>query len=214
MDVAGIIRNLGGFLEGDHFVYSSGKHGEVYINKNELLLYPDVVGDICREFAKLFTGKNIDLVVGPALGGIALSQWTAYHLSNLEDRPVLSVFAEKGPDKTFSFERGYSQRITEKKILIVDDLVNSSGSARAVIKAINALNGEVAAFAVAINRNPREVNAASFGGVPFHSLCEVDVLAYDAESCPFCAEGRPINVTVGHGAKFVRSVTSMKASSF
>lgn len=205
MNVAKVIEDMGGFLTDDHFVYSSGKHGEVYINKNDLAPHADVICDICMEFAKKFKDSDIDVVVGPAIGGIILAQWTAYHLSNLSNRKVLAVFAEKGPNKSFSFLRGYQKYIEGKKILIVDDLANSSGTSRNTIKSIRDLGGDIVALTVMINRNPRELNSGEIEGVPFHPLCEVDVIAYDAESCPLCEEGRPINTTVGHGKKFLES---------
>lgn len=203
MNVAKIIEEMGGFLTNDHFVYSSGKHGDIYINKNDLLLHASLVGDICQEFAKKFKDEEIDVVAGPAVGGIALAQWTAHHLSKLRGQEVLSVFAEKGPEKSFSFRRGYDKVLANKKILIVDDLVNSSGTAQNVIKAVQDLGGEVVALSVMINRNPQEVDGDSFDSVPFIPLCEVDVSAYEASECPLCKKGVPINTTVGHGKKFL-----------
>lgn len=203
MDVIGIIENMGAFLRDDHFVYSSGKHGEVYINKNSLVLRADIVSDICEEFAKFFANEEIDVVVGPAIGGIALAQWTAFHLSRLQGREVLALFAEKDDAKNFSFTRGYGDYIRNKKVLVVDDLVNSSGTAKNIFKAIRANEGEIVALTVMINRNPREVNSEHIDGVLFKPLCVVDVLAYDPIDCPLCRQKRPINTTVGHGKKFL-----------
>ncbi|HBU21471.1 TPA: phosphoribosyltransferase, partial [Candidatus Beckwithbacteria bacterium] len=35
-DVVAILKRIGAVITNDHFVYTSGKHGEVYINKDAL----------------------------------------------------------------------------------------------------------------------------------------------------------------------------------
>ena len=37
--VVEILGQVGALLTDDHFVYSSGKHGDIYINKNDLFAY-------------------------------------------------------------------------------------------------------------------------------------------------------------------------------
>ena len=203
MDVAGIIEGMGAFLRDDHFVYSSGKHGEVYINKNQLLLRADIVSDICEEFARTFANEEVDVVVGPAIGGIVLAQWTAFHLSRIKGRQVLALFAEKDEEKGFRFARGYGDYLKDKNVLVVDDLINSGSTAVKIFNSIRDSGGEIIGFTVMINRNPREISAEQFDGVLFKPLCEVDVIAYDPKGCPLCQQSRPINTTVGHGKKFL-----------
>ena len=46
---------------------------------------------------------DIDTVAAPALGGIILSQWTAYHLSELKGKEILGVYTEKDSRKGTNF---------------------------------------------------------------------------------------------------------------
>ncbi len=64
-----------------HFVLKSGKHSSVYINK--IRMYPDsiLLSTLCIELATPFISDPVDIVVGPALGGIALALCTAKSLS-------------------------------------------------------------------------------------------------------------------------------------
>ena len=96
-----ILQHLGAVLINDHFVYTSGKHGEVYINKDALYPHTRETSQEGRMLAELILANSLqpEVVVGPALGGIILSQWTAYHLSELLGKEVLSVYTEKDDQK-------------------------------------------------------------------------------------------------------------------
>ena len=63
-----------------------------------------------------------------------MSQWVAYHLSELEGREVYSVYSDKDGDG-FVIKRGYNELIKGKNILVVEDLVTTGGSLRKVIEA-------------------------------------------------------------------------------
>jgi len=94
-DVVKILKDISAIVTDNHFVYTSGKHGSVYVRKD--LLYPHTkkTSEVCKMFADKFKHRKIDVVVSPALGGIVLSQWTAYHLSRLTGKDVLGLFTEK-----------------------------------------------------------------------------------------------------------------------
>src|SRR5438105_14383260 len=100
-------------IRDSHFVYSSGRHSSVYVNKDELYLHTQVIAQLCQHMAQSYAADSIDVVVGPVLGGIVLSQWVAHFLNvRRSTGETLAVYAEKegdGPDKTFTFRRGYDR---------------------------------------------------------------------------------------------------------
>jgi len=67
-----ILQHLGAVLTNDHFVYTSGKHGEVYINKDALYPHTRETSQVGRMMAELILANGLqpEVVVGPALGGI------------------------------------------------------------------------------------------------------------------------------------------------
>lgn len=85
----------GAIIEG-HFVGTNGSHLSVYIAKDRATRFPSIVSELCMGIAEAFAAYDIAVVVAPAIGGIALSQWTAHHLSRL--RPgspeVLALYSE------------------------------------------------------------------------------------------------------------------------
>src|SRR3989344_2035567 len=102
-DVVSILKKVGAVITDSHFVYTSGKHGSAYINKDALYPHTKETSIIGKMFAEKFKDVEIDVVAAPALGGIIISQWTAYHLSKLKEKEVLGVYTEKTPDKNQIF---------------------------------------------------------------------------------------------------------------
>src|SRR3989344_2498483 len=130
-----ILKETGAIITNDHFVYTSGKHGSVYINKDIVYTHPKKALEVGRLFAKKAKDLNlqIDIVAGPALGGIILSQWTAYQLTKLTNKEILAVYTEKTPDNNQIFKRGYDKIVKSKNVLVVEDLTTTGGSVKKVV---------------------------------------------------------------------------------
>src|SRR5258706_12737000 len=135
-DVITILKKVGAVLTDDHFVYTSGKHGSVYVNKDAVYPHTKETSEIGKLFAEKFKSKKIDVVAAPALGGIILSQWTAYHLSKLQKKEVLGVYTEKTPEKDQIFTRGYDKLVKGKNVLVIEDLTTTGGSVRKVVDSV------------------------------------------------------------------------------
>jgi len=203
-DVIAILKKAGGVITNDHFVYTSGKHGSVYINKDAVYPHIKEVSKIGLMFAKKYKSKAVDVVAAPALGGIILSQWTAYHLSKLKGKEVLSVYTEKTPDKDQVFTRGYDKLIKNKKVLVIEDLTTTGGSVKKVVRSVKKAGGKVIGVGVMVNRNPKEVNAKMMG-TPFMALSVLKADAVDEKNCELCKKNIPINTSIGHGKKYLES---------
>jgi len=203
-DILGILKKTGALLTDGHFVGTSGKHIDTYINKDALYTHAEETSRVCRMIAEKAKDFEIDAVVGPALGGIVLSQWTAFHLSKIKNKDILAIYTEKTPEGGQKFTRGYDKLIAGKNILIVEDAPTTGGSAKKVVDAVQAAGGVVVAVSVMVNKNPKEVNSSYFGA-PFLPLAEFEIRSFDAADCEMCKTGVPVNTTVGHGKKFLES---------
>src|SRR5579859_1427750 len=127
-----LFSDAGAIVADSHFVYTSGRHSSVYINKDALYLHTEVISSLCQQMSSPYNADQIDVVVGPVLGGIVLSQWVAHHLNTRRTTgETLAAFVEKGgdgSDKKFLFTRGYGKHIPSKNILVVEDLLTTGGS--------------------------------------------------------------------------------------
>lgn len=83
----------------DHFVYAKKStgwfHGKAYVNKDAV--YPNAMAFswLCKHIAETAMDLNVEVVVGPTIGAVAIEQFVAYWLSFLENREVQAVYAEE-----------------------------------------------------------------------------------------------------------------------
>lgn len=201
-EVIKILKRVGAIITDSHFVYTSGKHGSVYVNKDALYRHTQLASKVGKIFAQRFRDAYVDIVAGPAMGGVLLSQWTAYHLSKLQSKEVLGAFTEKTPDNNQILTRGYDKLVKDKNVLVVEDLTTTGGSVRKVVDSVRSAGGNVVAVCVMVNRDPEKVTSEVVGA-PFSALGVLKAEAFDPAVCPLCRRGVPVNTTVGHGKKYL-----------
>ena len=201
-EIVKILKKVGAFMTGGHFVGTSGVHINTYINKDALYTHPMETSRVCELMAQQVKDFEIDAVVGPALGGIILAQWTAYHLSKIKQKEILAVYTEKNKEGVQRFTRGYDKIVKGKNVLVVEDAPTTGGSAKKVVDIVNNVGGKVVAVTVMVNKNHKEVTSEFFDA-PFFPLAEVEMQSYEAIDCLMCKNGVPINTEFGHGKKFL-----------
>ncbi len=197
-----IFEEMGVIITNSHIVYTSGMHGSAYVNKDAV--YPSTIrtAKLCQVIADHFRDEDIDVVAGPAVGGVILAQWIANSLST-DQKEVLAVFAEE-KGKRRIFKRGYDKLVPGKKVLVVEDVPTTGGSARKVVEAVRRLNGKVIGVGVLCNRG--QITPEDVGGVPvLFALTNVQMDAFSEDKCPLCKEGVPINIVVGKGREYLAS---------
>lgn len=187
------------FIFDSHIIYTSGKHGNAYVNKDALYPHTELTSLLCQQIALHFQNSKIDAVLAPALGGIILSQWTAHHLSQLTGREVLGVYAEKSLETdSFVIKRGYDHLIENKNVLIVEDILTTGNSVKKVVETARQIPCEVVGVAALCNRGG--VTASTLGNIPeLFSLLEVSLDTWESTDCPMCKAKIPINTSVGKG---------------
>ena len=190
-------------ITGSHIVYTSRLHGEAYVNKDAVYPHTRETSELCAMIASNFQNQDIDVVIGPEKGGIILAQWTAFHLSQLTRRDVLAIYAEKGPNETFVFNRGYDRFIPNRRLLVVEDVLTTGGSVKKVLEALKPFGGDVVGVGVLCNRGG--VRPEDIGGVDIDALISVSMTSWPASECPLCESRVPVNTDVGKGKEFLDS---------
>ncbi|MCB1197637.1 MAG: phosphoribosyltransferase [Deltaproteobacteria bacterium] len=189
-------------IQDSHIVYTSGKHGSAYVNKDAIYPHTTLTSDLTLAMAKLFSEKQIDVVVAPVIGGVILSQWIAFHLTQLSGKEVLGVYAEKSEQAPgFELKRGYGKLVEGKNVLVVEDILNTGGSIKKVVEMLQPLNTNIVGVAAICNRG--NVKAEDLGVSELKSLLDVQLDAWSEQDCPLCKNDVPINVEVGKGALYL-----------
>ena len=65
-NVVDILKKVGAVITDSHFVYTSGKHGSVYVNKDAVYPHTAETSRIGELFAEKFKDVDIEVVAGPA----------------------------------------------------------------------------------------------------------------------------------------------------
>ncbi len=202
-DTLALLAEVGALITNDHLVYTSGRHGSTYVNKDALYPHTAATSAVCAQIAERFAAANVEVVAGPTVGGVIMAQWTAHHLSRLLGREVLAVYAEEvteAGNTRRSFRRGYDALVQGKRVLVVEDILTTGGSARKVVEAVAAAHGTVVGVGVLCNRGG--ISAADLGAPELFALADVPLESWPAEACPLCAAGAAVNTRIGKGATF------------
>ena len=204
--VAQLFAESGAYREG-HFKLKSGRHGDRYLEKFQVLQWPERVSELCRllaEQGRAAAGEGgIDVVVGPTTGGVLLAYEVARQLR------VRGFFAESvtGADgaTTREFRRGFRIEPGER-VLLVDDVVTTGASLLEMIPAIEASGGELVATAVIVDRSGAlDALTSPTTGKTYkaHALWALNLPTYEAgaETCPGCKADQPLEAPGSSGIK-------------
>ena len=200
-EVLDLLQKVGAFRTG-HFVLTSRRHTDSYLNKDALYPYTHDTSKLCRAMAERFKDAKVDVVVGPAIGAAILSQWVAYHLTELNGREVYGAYADKDGQGGFILKRGYDQLVKGKRVLVVEDLTTTGGSIKKVVETTRAAGADIIGAIAIVNRGG--VAKEAVGNPPiFTSLVELHLESWDESECELCEKDIPVNTDIGHGREFV-----------
>lgn len=168
-------------LKTGHFLLTSGRHSNKYLQCAQLLQYPKATEQVVKKLAENVKDLGIQTVIGPAMGGIIVSYEMARQLD------ARAIFTERGEDGKMALRRGFTIKPGEK-VLVVEDVVTTGGSVKEVISVVKELKGDIAAVAALVDRSGGKVDF----GVPAYYALNLEVESYLPEECPMCKENIPI----------------------
>lgn len=178
-------------LRTGHFLLSSGKHSDTYLQCQLALQQPDVALELGRALADKLREEGIgdvDVVASPALGGILAGFAVAAALG------VRFVFSERkgGADgRAMVFRRGQGVADGER-VLVVEDVVTTGGSAMEVVALCEESGAKVIGMASIVDRSAA-LPEHERPRIPPVSLLTVRADAWEPRDCPRCAAGDPVD---------------------
>lgn len=200
-DVKKILASTNAVLTEGHFVYVSGMHGDKYINKDAIYPHTQSIKQLCKMWADDFKDSGVEVVVGPAMGGVILSHDTATELAKILNKDIPGVYAEKNGNGGFDFTRGYDKFVKGKKVLVVEDILTTGGSVKKVIDKTREAGGIIIGLGVIANRGG--VKPDDLGVDKIDALINLQFNTMEAKDCTLCKTDVPINTNVGKGKLFL-----------
>lgn len=180
IDVERIFKETGALQQG-HFLLTSGLHSDTYMQCALVLQHPRIAQQLAEAMAEKLKDVEIDVVVGPAMGGVT---W-AYQLGlTLGCR---ALFTERSED-VMTLRRCFSIQPGER-VLVAEDVSTTGGSAREVIRLLEGSGAEVVGVALIVDRT---AGALDFG-VPYYSLYQLKPQTWERKNCPMCKDEIPFD---------------------
>ncbi len=170
-----VLQDVGAVRRG-HFLLSSGKHSDVYVEKARVFEDPRLTVRLAEEAAAWFA--NVDVVVSPAVGALPFG-FAVAHASGAR-----FVYAEREGDH-MALRRGFAISAGERA-LVVEDVVTTGGSAAEVHALLVEAGAEPLGVVALVDRSRAELP------FPLRALARVAADAWQPDECPRCAEGVPL----------------------
>ena len=168
-----LLQETGAMLDG-HFLLTSCRHSNVYIEKFRILEHPRALDDVCRAMSETVQNQNVELVLGAAIGGILIAGGVGRYLD------VKHIFSER-VDGKMELRRGFS--ITKgQRIIIVEDIITTGGSVFELIQLAKDYEAEIVHVVNLVDRSSGEVNFE----VPTTALLTIPSESWEPEDCPLC----------------------------
>jgi orotate phosphoribosyltransferase len=179
IDVEELLHQCGALLKG-HFVLSSGRHSDLYVEKFRLLERPRITEQLCKTLVRKLKGHKFHAVAGPLTGGILL----AFEIARQLDVQAIYVENENG----FKKVRRNSPLPDNANVLVVDDVLTTGLSLHETITAVEAIRGKVGAVAVLIDRSETQPNF----GCEIYSACRISAKSYAPDEVPEWLQQIPV----------------------
>ncbi len=160
-----------------HFVLTSGRHSDRYMQCARLMQYPWHTEELANGLASEFKQDGIDAVIGPATGGIIIAYELARQLK------VKNMFAERENGsmvlrRSFSIEPGM-------RLLVAEDVTTTGGTVFEIIDLVKKLGGEPVGVALLVDRSMGNVDF----GMKLRAAYTAEIQSWLPEECPLCKAG-------------------------
>lgn len=188
MNINNIYENSKALISG-HFLLSSGKHSDKYLQTARLLENPKLAEKISSQLAKLIKLENLDAVTicSPALGGLLAGYELARNLN------IRFIFTER-KNGIMTLARGFKVKKNEK-IIICEDIITTGGSAMEVYDLLKKYDVDIVGFSSianrgfckAINLDSKDTPICKLNkNIPLISLSNFNLNIFSPEDCPLC----------------------------
>jgi len=171
-----ILRDSGALLTG-HFLYTSGRHGDKYMQCAKILQNPAYAMELTSHLAAAFADDAVDIVISPAVGGLIIGYELARQLG------VTSLFAER-EDGAMTLRRGF-EIPAGARVVVAEDVITTGGSVQEVVDIVKKAGGVLVGVGVLVDRSGGTINF----GAKTVAAYTASIVSYAADECPICAAG-------------------------
>jgi orotate phosphoribosyltransferase len=152
---------------------ASGRKSDFYINLKPTMLDPEGAALLAELTFEALKDDELDYIGGLEMGAVPIAGSIA-QLSWLKGHPIAAFFVRKKPKEhgarlaVEGLAKG--ETLQGKRVVIVEDVTTTGGSAIKAVDAVRDAGGEVALVFTMVDREEGAVENFAEVGVPFRSL--------------------------------------------
>ncbi len=185
-DLLRLLQERGALLEG-HFLLTSGRHSDRYIEKFRLLEWPEALDTVAGAMVEGIRREDVDVVLGAAVGGILLAGAVARVLDRrIPEGSIRTMFTER-VDGVMTLRRGFALSPGER-VLVVEDIVTTGGSVFELLDVVREAGARVQSMVCLVDRSEQGIDFDE----PGRTLLRLPIATWEPEDCPLCRQGVPL----------------------
>ena len=152
---------------------ASGRKSDFYFNLKPTMLDPEGAALLAELSLDALKDDQVDYIGGLEMGAVPIAGAIA-QLSWLKGRPIAAFFVRKKPKEhgarlaVEGLAKGES--LAGKRIVIVEDVTTTGGSAIKAVDAVKDAGGQVALVFTMVDRDEGATEAFAAAGIPFRAL--------------------------------------------
>ena len=152
---------------------ASGRKSDFYFNLKPTMLDPEGAALLAELSLDALKDDNVDYIGGLEMGAVPIAGAIA-QLSRLKGRPIAAFFVRKKPKEhgarlaVEGLAKG--EGLAGKRIVIVEDVTTTGGSAIKAVDAVKDAGGEVVLVFTMVDRDEGATEAFAEAGIPFRAL--------------------------------------------
>lgn len=187
-----------GIIREGHFLLTSGRHSNVYIDKDAIYrssAFRETIKQLTEACLTFSTTPTKGLVItGPAVAGAVLAAPVWREMYTLSWQPDITFVYPEKINGGMVFRRGYDMHLKGKEVIIIEDIITTGSSVTATAKAITDCGGKVIGCACIWNRT-----FWTHGDFPIRTLINRPLDAWPGHACKLCQARIPLIDPKGGG---------------
>ena len=152
---------------------ASGRKSDFYFNLKPTMLDPEGAALLAELTLDALADDKVDYVGGLEMGAVPIAGAIA-QLSFLKGKPLPAIFVRKKPKEhgarlaVEGLAKG--ETLAGKRVVVVEDVTTTGGSAMKAVEAVREAGGEVALVFTMVDREEGADETFKAAGLPFRSL--------------------------------------------
>lgn len=174
-----VFESCGAILNG-HFLLSSGRHSDRYVQCAKVLEDPQRAETLGRVLVEKVS-EPFETVIAAPLGGLLIG----HEVARAAGRRFL--FAERAKDGAMTLRRGFAVNPGER-ILVVEDVITTGRTTRELLALLQASGAKTVGLVTIVDRSKTH-------RVDEHeilSALRLPIETFESEVCPLCKDGVPV----------------------